>query len=71
MTRRVDPARSKIAHQQVTDAEHVQGQIVVTVVVAMKESVLLLPVRRRVRGVKIQNQPPDRGATPRNRSHPS
>ena len=56
MTRRVDPARTQVTHQQVPTAEHVQRQIAVPIVVAVKEPVLLLAVQQRVRGVDIQNQ---------------
>ena len=58
MTRRIDPARTQVTHEQVPAAEHVPRQIALTAVVAVKEPVFLLAVQRRVRGVDIQNQTP-------------
>ena len=52
----IDVGRSKIRHQQLAAAEHVQRQEAVLVVIAVKEPLLLVAVHRIVRGVKVQDQ---------------
>ena len=52
----IDMARPKIAHQQLITAKHIQRQNTVVPVKAVKETTVLFPMHRIVRGIKIQYQ---------------
>lgn len=45
-----------LSAQQVLAAEHIQWQIAVAVVIAMKEAAFLLAVQRVVGGVEVQHE---------------
>jgi hypothetical protein len=53
--RRVNARHPQLRSQQMSSAEHVQGQVAITVVIAVKEPPLLLPVHRIIRRIKIED----------------
>ena len=54
----VDVGLPQLRPQKLIAAEHIQRQIAIAVVVAVKEPSLLLAVQRVVGGVKVQDQQP-------------
>ncbi len=52
----VDAAGAQVSAQQLLAAEHVQRQIAILVVIAVKEASLLLTEQRVVGGVKVQHE---------------
>lgn len=52
----IDAAGPQVGAQQLLAAKHVQRQVTVAVVVAVKEAPFLLAMQRVVRGVKVQHQ---------------
>ena len=51
---RIDVGRTQFGRQQMPATEHVKRQIAVAVVIAMEETLFLLPVQRVVGGVEVQ-----------------
>ena len=52
---RVDVGRAQFGRQQMPAAEHIERQIAVIVVIAVKEALFLVPVQRVVGGVEIKD----------------
>src|SRR3984893_3393309 len=52
---RVDVGRAQFGRQQMPAAEHIERQIAIIVVIAMKEALFLVPVQRVVGGVEIKD----------------
>src|SRR5262249_3612049 len=53
--RRIQARHTQLGSQQVPSAEHVQRQVAITVVIAVKEPSLLLPVHWIIRRIKIED----------------
>lgn len=53
---RIEFGRPQIGHQQLVSAEHVQRQVAVVVVVAMKETFFLVAMQGDATGIEIENQ---------------
>src|SRR4030095_3327570 len=53
--RRVDARHAQLGGQQVPSAEYVQRQVAITVVIAVEEPPLLLPMDRIIGGIKIED----------------
>ena len=51
----VDVRRPEPGRQQMPPAEHIQGQIAVAIVIAVKEPPLLMAVQRIIGGVEVEN----------------
>src|SRR5262245_13682709 len=53
--RRVEARHTQLGSQQMPSAEHVQRQVAITVVIAVIEPPLLLPMNRIIGGIKIED----------------
>jgi hypothetical protein len=54
-SRTINVRRPQLRRQQLLAAEHVERQIAIAVVIAVKEAAFLMAVQRIVRGVDIKN----------------
>ena len=54
MFRYIDTARPQVGHEELVSTKNIKGEITITIVIAMKESLFLMTVQRIIGGIKVQ-----------------